>query len=87
MTEPNATTKPDQPDAEAPIGGYAEALRELDAILLELENPDLDVDRLAPQLRRASKLIAFCRQRIVGTRLDIESITQDDALSQDDERG
>jgi len=63
---------------DAPIGGYAEALGELDAILAELENPDLDVDRLAPQLRRASTLIAFCRQRIVGARLEIEAITQDE---------
>ncbi len=81
MTEPVDSAEPANPNAPAPaaeIAGYAQALSELDAILRELEDPDLDVDRLAPQLRRASTLIAFCRQRIVGARLEIEAIAQDE---------
>lgn len=66
----------DSPDDDP--AGYAEALAELDAILTELENPNLDVDRLGGQVRRAARLIAFCRQRIVGARVEVEAVTTHD---------
>lgn len=66
----------DSPDDDP--AGYAEALAELDSILTELENPNLDVDRLGGQVRRAARLIAFCRQRIVGARVEVEAVTTHD---------
>ena len=51
--------------------GYADALAELDAILRELETSDVDVDRLAERVARASELIALCRDRISAARLRI----------------
>ncbi len=66
----------DSPDDDP--AGYAEALAELDAILTELENPNLDVDRLGGQVRRAARLIAFCRGRIVGARVEVEAVTTHD---------
>lgn len=78
MAEPAAASTDDERDADAPIDGYAAALAELDDILAELEDPDLDVDRLGGQVRRAAQLIAFCKQRIVGARLEVEAITSDD---------
>ncbi len=63
---------------DPPVAGYAEALTELDGILAELEDPDLDVDRLGGQVRRAAQLLAFCRQRIVGARLEVEAITTEE---------
>jgi exodeoxyribonuclease VII small subunit len=57
--------------------GYAAALGELDAILRELEGPDVDVDRLADQVRRAAILIQLCRDRIGGARLQIDSVIAD----------
>jgi exodeoxyribonuclease VII small subunit len=53
--------------------GYAEALAELEAILGDLDGDDVDVDRLAGQVRRAAVLIRFCRERIGGARIEIES--------------
>jgi exodeoxyribonuclease VII small subunit len=76
MNEPQPSS--DDDDAEAPIAGYAAALAELDEILRELEDPDLDVDRLGGQVRRAAQLIAFCRQRIIGARLEVEAVTTGD---------
>ena len=75
MNEPRRSAADDD---EAPIAGYAAALAELDEILRELEDPDLDVDRLGGQVRRAAQLIAFCRQRIVGARLEVEAVTAGD---------
>lgn len=58
---------------DTPVG-YAAALSELDSILRELESSDVDVDRLADRVARAALLIGFCRDRIGGARLQIESV-------------
>jgi exodeoxyribonuclease VII small subunit len=57
--------------------GYAAALDELDGILRELEGGDVDVDRLADRVARASELIAVCRQRIGDARLRIDEVIAD----------
>lgn len=57
--------------------GYADALRELDAILRELEGSDVDVDRLADRVARASELIALCREKISTAKVKIEQVTTD----------
>ena len=61
--------------AESP--GYATALDELDQILRELEGTDVDVDRLAERVARASELIAVCRQRISTAKLRIDQVIAD----------
>ena len=60
-----------------PTPGYAQALDELDAILRELEGSDVDVDRLADRVARATELIAVCRQRIGEARLRIDEVIAD----------
>lgn len=72
MTTTNAAT-PATPDGP----GYAQALDELDVILRELEGTDVDVDRLAERVARATELIAVCRQRIGAARLRIEQVVAD----------
>ena len=62
--------------------GYAEALAELEAILAELERPDVDVDVLGAKVQRAAVLITFCRERITDARLQIDTALAD--LSADD---
>jgi exodeoxyribonuclease VII small subunit len=65
--------------------GYADALRELDSILRELEGSDVDVDHLAERVARASTLIALCREKISAAQLRIEQVTADlDAIADDD---
>jgi exodeoxyribonuclease VII small subunit len=63
------------PSAGAP--GYAQALDELDQILRELEGSDVDVDRLADRVTRATELIALCRQRIGAARMRIDEVIAD----------
>jgi exodeoxyribonuclease VII small subunit len=53
---------------------YAAAIGELETILAELEDDALDVDRLAERVARAAALIRLCRDRITGTRLEVEKI-------------
>jgi exodeoxyribonuclease VII small subunit len=54
--------------------GYADALAELDTILADLERADVDVDILAEQVKRASVLITFCRERITNARFEIDQV-------------
>ena len=71
MTEESAASSAaDQP-------GYAQALAELDQILRELEGSDVDVDRLADRVARASELIAVCRQRISAAKMRIDEVIAD----------
>ncbi len=63
------------PAADAP--GYAQALDELDQLLRELEGTDVDVDRLADRVARATELIALCRDRIGAARLRIDEVIAD----------
>ncbi len=71
---------PDPADPTDPTpapGGYAEALVELEAILVEIDDDTLDVDLLATRVARAATLIAFCRDRIDGARMEVERIVAD----------
>jgi exodeoxyribonuclease VII small subunit len=54
--------------------GYAEALKELEKILAELERTDVDVDVLASRVERASELIRLCRDRIGNAKLQIDNV-------------
>ena len=54
--------------------GYAEALKELETILAELERTDVDVDVLASRVERASELIRLCRDRIGSAKLQIDKV-------------
>ena len=73
MVEP--VDEPPDPLVETPEPlAYLVALDELDAILAELEEPGVDVDRLAERVRRASELIALCRERISAARFEVEEL-------------
>ncbi|MEI6400866.1 MAG: exodeoxyribonuclease VII small subunit [Actinomycetota bacterium] len=64
------------PDSPVP-SGYADALAELEAILVRLERADVDVDVLATEVQRAAALIAVCRDRIGNARLQIDQVVAD----------
>jgi exodeoxyribonuclease VII small subunit len=60
--------------SDAADAGYAAALRELEAILVELEDDHVDVDLLATKVRRAAELIALCRGRIEAARMEVDRV-------------
>ena len=65
--------------------GYADAVAELEEILTELEGEEVDVDRLATQVRRAADLIELCRGRLGEARTEITRIVADLELLDGDE--
>ncbi|HLT68637.1 MAG TPA: exodeoxyribonuclease VII small subunit [Acidimicrobiales bacterium] len=53
---------------------YADALRELEQILHEIDDDEVDVDVLGARVRRAAELLRLCRERIAGARFEVEQI-------------
>ena len=60
--------------SDAPFGGYAESMAEIESILASLDNDDVDIDTLASRVERASLLIAHCEQRLRATELSLQTI-------------
>ena len=56
---------------------FGAAMDELQAILTELEADDVDVDKLAENVRRAATLITMCRERIDAVEMEVEQIVGD----------
>lgn len=46
---------------------YKEALAEVEEILEKLQSSDLDIDRMEKDVKKASELIAYCRNRLRAT--------------------
>ena len=57
------------------IPAFRDALEELEAILARIEE-DLDVDRLAEELRRAAYLLEVCRGKIRKAEVEVTQIVQ-----------
>ena len=55
---------------------YADAMEELEAILVDLERDDVDIDHLTERVARAATLIEFCRARIETARLDVTRLVE-----------
>ncbi len=68
--------------------GYADAMREVETILSELDSNNIDVDVLASKVERASFLINWCNERIAAAQMTVDTLVaelgfEDDTL--DDE--
>jgi len=63
--------------------GYAEAMREVESILSELDSPSVDVDVLSTKVERASFLINWCNERIATAQMTVDALVAD--LGFDDE--
>ena len=76
-------------EPQSPIPAPAEALSfraamdELEAILERIEGEEIDIDRLAEELRRAAQLLDVCRGKIRKAEVEVTQIVQ----SLEDEKG
>lgn len=53
---------------------YSEAIKELEAILDRIESGDLEVDVLTTEIKKASELIKFCKDKLFKTDEEIKKI-------------
>ncbi len=77
MSEPNTNGT-----AEA-NPSFREAMDELEGILERIEGEEIDIDRLAEELRRAAQLLDLCRGKIRKAEVEVTQIVQ--SLEGDDE--
>jgi exodeoxyribonuclease VII small subunit len=56
---------------------FNEAVIEIEKILRNIENGELDVDKLAVEVKRASELIKQCQKKLKTTEEEINSILRD----------
>lgn len=55
---------------------YAEATAEIERILARFRNEEIPVDELAAEVRRATELIALCKERLMKTEAEIGKILE-----------
>jgi exodeoxyribonuclease VII small subunit len=74
MTDPTPTAANAEPSFRA-------AMDELEGILERIEGEEIDIDRLAEELRRAAQLLDLCRGKIRKAEVEVTQIVQ--SLEQD----
>lgn len=73
------------PTEEQPALSFREAMEELEGILERIEGEEIDIDRLAEELRRAAQLLDLCRGKIRKAEVEVTQIVQ--SLEQGDGEG
>ena len=53
---------------------YAAAKAEIEKIVSLIDSDELDVDQLTVYVKRASKLVAFCKQKLTETDEELQNI-------------
>ncbi len=56
---------------------YSKSLKELEEIVKKIESGELDVDKLADKVLKATKLIKQCRDKLRTTEEDLDRILKD----------
>ncbi|MGN1264162.1 MAG: exodeoxyribonuclease VII small subunit [Prevotella sp.] len=55
---------------------YEEAVRQLEAIVRNMENDEPDIDSLGEQLKKAKELIKLCKDKLTKTDNEIKKILE-----------
>ena len=50
---------------------YTEAFEQLQTIVIQMENADISVDDLSENIKKASKLIKICRDKLTKTEEEV----------------
>lgn len=66
----------DDSKEKAVAPGFGAAMEELEAILRRIEGEEVDIDRLAEELRRATELLEICRGKIRRAEVEVTQIVQ-----------
>ena len=64
------------PTPAAAEPSFREAMDELEGILERIEGEEIDIDRLAEELRRAAQLLDLCRGKIRKAEVEVTQIVQ-----------
>ena len=53
---------------------YEEAIKELEAIVSQIEKNELDIDQLTERLKEAKELVKLCKDKLYKTDEEIKSM-------------
>lgn len=56
---------------------YTSALDEMEAIMSQIENEDVDVDKLSEKVKRMSVLIKECKNKLKETEEEVHNVIDD----------
>jgi exodeoxyribonuclease VII small subunit len=56
---------------------YSKALAELEKIVSQIENNNIDIDKLAETVKKASELLLFCKDKLHKTEVEITRIMKE----------
>lgn len=56
---------------------YTDAFKELQEIVTEIEQGEISVDELSEKVKRASRLIAICKNKLTTTEEDVNKILRE----------
>lgn len=86
MNDLFSTPPAPEPNGESETAlSFREAMEELEGILERIEGEEIDIDRLAEELRRAAQLLDLCRGKIRKAEVEVTQIVQ--SLEQGDGEG
>ena len=69
-------SEPETPAESGEALSFREAMEELEGILERIEGEEIDIDRLAEELRRAAQLLDLCRGKIRKAEVEVTQIVQ-----------
>jgi exodeoxyribonuclease VII small subunit len=56
------------------LESYEQAFEELQQIIHDIESGEISIDSLSEKVKRASVLIAYCKNKLTNTELDVQKI-------------
>ena len=80
------TKKKETESSETPES-FSTALAELEAILRRIDGDEIDIDRLADELRRADVLLRACREKIRKAEVEVHQIVEQLAEGREGDEG
>ncbi|MBP5611277.1 MAG: exodeoxyribonuclease VII small subunit [Bacteroidales bacterium] len=57
---------------------YREAMEQMETLLAEMEEPDTDIETLSGKVAQVSRLMAFCRDKLLKSEAEIEKMLAKD---------
>jgi exodeoxyribonuclease VII small subunit len=76
FSSPDPTPASAPGEQPVPALSFREAMEELEGILERIEGEEVDIDRLAEELRRAAQLLDLCRGKIRKAEVEVTQIVQ-----------
>jgi exodeoxyribonuclease VII small subunit len=56
---------------------YKNAIAEIQEILDKIESEEIDIETLSEKVKRATELIAYCKDKLIKIDSDVENILKD----------